>query len=559
MRTTDMPVKSRNRRSSGKIYESVPNSNQAYLPAPKQTIREKPPTWSAPRKYQQTITQMNPFYAIYHPESEDEALQTDEEEESSYVASPMGRKRRRITPEVQEPEEPFTQKMKTRSSARKAAKIEPKLQVKAEEVEVPSNMGIDKPSNPHPIATLMPPPVTPRTWRKREIPSSQSPVDSPLSTRSRRSAQGYSRSPLTERSTNYTLPLPSIRKGVLWKRKLKVEDSMENEEEDSPICTRLRLNTDIMLPKSAPGSLVENDGTHLPANENATGWRSSGEVADSSQRRDPEANLSSPVKGAKKDIFDSELDYDCEDPDNESMKLVQGYIPSPDQPNMRAHMSKHDAPDTTDSTPRVTEGRSYSDNASALDTSTEDDGHNLHEPRSDSEEASAQLFNDLQRATQPGGLQTESQYENAWTSYNAADAATDSLDNATTPSSPLIEVEEPYSMPAPMTVPTQILPRTATPLQHPVPPSQATTTDVTQPSPCKMPSSSSLAFPSSPPPMPPPLSSPSESRKAAAPWMEFKWDGVRLTDSQLLPESLMNDSYIGPIGGLDLSQEGLDD
>lgn len=558
VRSTNMPVISRKRRSTGKIYETVPNFNQAYLPAPRQKIGKNPPTWSAPRKYQQTITQMNPFYTIYHPESEDEALQTDEEEEPSYVASPVGRKRRRITPEAEEPEEPFNQKMKTRSSARKAVKTEPQLQAKAEEVELPSNMEGDKTSKPHPAATLMPPPVTPRTWRKREIPSSQSPADSPLSTQSRRSARGYSRSPLKERSTNYTLPAPSTRKGVLWKRKLKVEDSLENEEEDSPICTRLRPSTETMLPKTAPESLVENDGTHLPANEIVTGWRSSGEVAESSQRRDLEANLSSPVEDATKDICDSDFDYDCdcEDPGNESIELVQGHVPSPVQPNMSANMSKHDTPNTTGSTP---EGRSCSDNPAALDESTEDDIHTLHKQRSESEEASAQLFNDLQRATQPGGLQTESQYENAWSPYHPADAALDTPDNTNTPSSPLIEAEEPYSMPAPMTVPTQILPPPTPPVQHPVPPSQATTTDVTQPSPRKVPSLSSLAFPSSTPPMPPTLSSPSESRKAPDPWKEFKWNGVRLTDSQLLPESLMHDSYLGPPSGLDLSQDDLEE
>ncbi len=558
-----MPLKSKKRRSSGKFYETVPNTKQAYLPAPRQTIREKPPTWSALPKYQQTITQMNPFYAIYHPESESDALQTDGEEEPSYVASPVGRKRRRIiAEEAAEPKEPFTRKMNTRSSARKAAKIEPQLQTKREEIELTNKRGNNKPSNPRPTATLMLPPVTPRTWRKREIPSSQSPADSPLSTQSRRSARGYSRSPLKERSTNDTLLALSTSKGVLWKRKLEVEDSMENEEENSLIFSRLRPNTEPVLPNNTPKGSAENDNSILATHEIATGWRSSGEVADSSQRRDSEANLSSPIEGAKvtKEIFDSDFAYDGEDTDNESIDLGQSSAPLPGELEMNAQISKNDAPNTASSPQKPPEGRGCSDNPPALNKSMEDDITTPCKQRSESEEASAQLFSDLQRATQPGDLQTESQYENAWHSYHPADTPNDNInDNEHLPSSPPLEAEEPYSMPAPMTIPTQILPPIATPFNRPIPPSQATTTDITQPSPRNMPSLSSLTFPSSPPPMPPPLSSPSESRKTGDPWMGFEWNGMRLTDSQLLPESLMNDSYLGPPGGSGMSQEDLEE
>ena len=61
--------------------------------------------------------------------------------------------------------------------------------------------------------------------------------------------------------------------------------------------------------------------------------------------------------------------------------------------------------------------------------------------------------------------------------------------------------------------------------------------------------------------MPPSRSSPLESGKVADMWVGFEWNRVRLTDSQLLPESLMNDSYFGPPGvlELDLSQEGVEE
>jgi len=553
----------------------VPNSKQAQYPAPKQTIREKP-RWSAPPRYQQTITQMNPFRAIYHPESEDEALQTDEDEEQSYyneeeepnyIVSPVGRKRRRITPvKAAEPKEISTRKMMTRSSARKSANTEPQLQVKDEDVESPGTLRFYKPPNLHPTAaaTLMPPPVTPRTWRKREIPSSQSPADSPLSTQSRRSARSHSRSPLKDRSANLDLPVTSTRQGVLWPRKLEVEDSMENKEEDSPICTRIGPSTEPLLPTGEPEDLVENDRPHSSTIEMDPGWRSSGEVLDSSQQRDSEASRSTRTEAARysNDIFDSDCVYDGENTETESIDLVQG--PVPGETDMGGQTSKHD---TCDSTPNSTEGRRTSANPPALLNSSKDGIITPHKERSESEELSAQLSDDLQRATQPvGGLQTDSQYENAWHPYNPADTPIDTLDdnnNAPTPSPPPLSASESHSMPAPLTIPTQILPQTPTPFpfKHPVPPSQATTEDITQPSPRKMPSMSSLAFPSSPPPMPPSRSSPLESGKVADMWVGFEWNRVRLTDSQLLPESLMNDSYFGPPGGLelDLSQEGVEE
>lgn len=36
----------------------------------------------------------------------------------------------------------------------------------------------------------------------------------------------------------------------------------------------------------------------------------------------------------------------------------------------------------------------------------------------------------------------------------------------------------------------------------------------------------------------------------------FQWNGVRLTDSQLLPESLLNDSLIGEGAGWGFREEG---
>ena len=52
--------------------------------------------------------------------------------------------------------------------------------------------------------------------------------------------------------------------------------------------------------------------------------------------------------------------------------------------------------------------------------------------------------------------------------------------------------------------------------------------------------------------MPPSSSSPLLVNRKVDPWAGYEWNGVRLTESQLLPDSLMDDSQVGPPG---LSQE----
>lgn len=160
----------------------------------------------------------------------------------------------------------------------------------------------------------------------------------------------------------------------------------------------------------------------------------------------------------------------------------------------------------------------------------------------------------------PLAPETESQFDNAWHSYTPPPrfSPISSPPNHISPEDP--------STP-PLSSPSKNPPTHSSSQAAPVPPSQATTVDITQPQPpLPLPRGASGTFskvrnqkqryslsPSPPPPpaLPPLPSSPIYTRKTQDDaWMGYAggWNGKRLTDSQLLPDSLMNDSFAGPPG-----------
>ncbi|KAK4696895.1 hypothetical protein P7C71_g1100, partial [Lecanoromycetidae sp. Uapishka_2] len=583
-----MPARTKKRRSEGQVYKATPSLKQVDFPAPRRSIKEQAPSWSAPSKYQQTITQMNPFFEIYHPDAENRNLEySDEEDEDTILAAPVARKRRKITLQ-----EPPARKIETRSSRRQVFKQEhPQQEVdesEGEQLKLPSNRTQMKPSMPQSSAVLMPPPKTPRSVMKKEIPSSQSPVDTPLSYKSRDSTRDTSRSPLKERSTNLVPPF-SQKRGSHWTKKLEVADSMETVEDESPVLSR--VSSMISLTSRTPRAEDTKDAAEaLPQiseipTPNIDNLR---EIPESSQRRDLDERRSSQAQ-MDREILDSDEELDDEYVESEAGLEVQppllnlnASIPNSNQRSAFGLFPSElvefepEGIETQVSSPSGSaadfflKGGTEANNASGMEASYFTTPRRSQQQHSDSDGASAQLRDDLRRATQAGGLETESQFEGAWNPYhpgNIIDLASDPSDLRSSPEHVGQTPSEPTA------VPTQLLtPRPTTsssPLKIPVPPSQATTVDITQSSPPKMPSSShrlpsqrkmrssSQVYPSSPPPMAPPTSSPTDTRKAADPLAGFEWNGVRLTDSQLLPESLMHDSLLEP--PLVLTQESLDD
>jgi len=588
-----MPSRPKKRRSEGQAYETVPIVKQVQFTAPKRTIKDRAPSWSAASKFQQTITQMNPFFEMYYPDADNENLEDYDEEQESYVASPVGRKRRRITPE-----EAPARRIQTRSARRQAIKTEHRSEEEDREKQpkLPQRTVVTQPSKPRPPPVLMPPPKTPRSRRRKEIPSSQSPADTPLSTQSRRSVRAYSQSPLKEKSTNVMLPPSSQRKDSRWTKKLEVADSMETVEDDCPVLSRISSRISLLPSLNTGLEDVEDTGEALPDSSNvpATKLLQAKEIPESSQQQHPDDRQSSQDQMAR-EILDSDEEDEDEDGEfdagqgsqitlasidlslpNSNQRHAFGLFPSdliefePETIDSQMSAPSRSAAESTaeDQSEVGNSGITKASNSNDLEASDPITPSLSHEQQSESEGASAQLHNDLRHVTQAGGLETESQFEGAWNYYYPADTT----NLASDPSDLLSSLE--YINPTtstPMTVPTQLLPPrqtiNSTPLKFPVPPSQATTVDIMQSSPRRIPSSSrglplqrkirssSRVFPSSPPPMSPTTSSPSTTRKAADPWAGFEWNGVRLTDSQLLPESLMDDSQMGP----PLTQESLDE
>ena len=623
----------RKRRSTDNKVDSKSNLKQVQFTAPKRTIKERGPTWSAPSKFQQTITQMNP--SIYIPEPEYEGLTTDDDQEQeSYVASPVTRKRRKIAPaktssrktgtrsaqrqtitqmdpfralyhpEVEEEnlddledeqkensvpsptkrrkrkvsqEKAPSGKLRKSRIKQEASQMEHQLGRGTEYDELQHNKG-SKPWQQKRSEKILPPPVTPRSQRK-EIPSSQSPADTPLSMQSRRSFRAYSRSPLKERSANIAPAKTSCRDGARWRKKVEIADSLESREDESPPLSRASIS---MAASSSDHAFKFGENfRQLPMDSTNTRTAGLDHISDKGQRHETERKDSN-RDILVREIIDSNEEDDDDDPDaslarqatlhSKDTNLTQQL--APDNPRNRFKAAGSSSSPESPQQSNLRDRYSLERSASTKPTLSPPSIPPFH--RTDSEQASAQLLKDLRRVTEPT-LETESQFEAGWNSYHAPANDNDSPPNLLSSPTP---IESPSS--TSMTVPTQLLPprttaystqpNNSTQLKLPVPPSQATTTDATQPSPRKMPSSQFLpspyklpayskaaAFPSSPPPMPPPSSSLMAESTAAEPGMGFRWNGVRLTDSQLLPESLLNDSLIGPVGGFGLSQESLEE
>lgn len=591
-----MPGRSKKLESNVKSFETVPNPKKQALLTSKNltTIRDKHPLWSAPSMRQQSITQMDSLRDYYHPELENEDLKTDDEEADSYIASPTRNKRRKV-------EKPYARRIGTRSAKRQTAKEEPSNREQKDLDVLPSAGEV---AEAHTLrtkmSTAMLPPETPMSLRRKEIPSSQSPADTPFSMQSHRSLQEYARSPLKERSTNVDLSIISPIRRARWSKRLEVADSMETGDEESPVSARIGSITEPVPPIMDPEDHVEEE-PQLPSRafsihvddfnqrlkaaqrpvkevQNPTQARHRHEVIDSTDEEDNDEeaeafNAGPETQAALASTHVSQKSFrQPPDPtpptskpaeDEPDLAPIQRFASeSPDLLNAQSPPSRES--DVEDQLPMQRKKRVEFVDLPSSDPPGPATPSHLSERPSDSEEVSAQLFADLRRDTQPFGLQTESQYEKGWITYTPADDIDSDLEQLPSPPNP---AEQPSS--GLMTVPTHLIrPPISNPpkfYKAPVPPSQATTVDVTQPSPRNMTSSSqavtqrspwklpssSQAYPSSPPPVPPPSSSPLASR-TLDPWAGYEWNGVRLTESQLLPNSLMNDSEIGPPG---LSQD----
>lgn len=589
-------------------------------------------------------------------------LNYDDDANEDWEETPRVRKRRNI---CKEPAIPVTRQ--TRRSARRAAartlneeEDEENLEIEPEENRIP----LEKASS-----ALMPPPKTPQSTRRKEVPSSQSPADTPLSIQSRKSHRDLSGSPLKERSTNVRrvkIRDSPARKSVRWAQMLEVADSTEQDDEESP--------PSIPDPEMTSNIPIKYETTNDSAP--TSGWAQMPEVADSAEQDDEERPSSVPapemtssisinngminnrtrasgagstlpsssfgalarpqqqsLNGDAEDasaprtqIFKSEVsDSEADEDDDFGVEIdTQAALESMDTDLNIPNAKDESIPVTHTWTPRR-----VLDASEPTTSSKQRDWHSEHlsvnvdrEPnisttsfasntqsshpqlsnnsitprrpkratapsslvhsasRSESEQVSLQLAHDLDSQTQPCIMpETDSQLERPWHEYKPAPTPSDEDRDPSesdefrasdlTPralDSEALERNIPFEEPQlPILSPRTALPSSLhSPKQHPsstaaIPPSQTTTDETTQKSSAHA-SSQQLHTLSPPPSLPAFACSTQSSQSRAPPADGFAggWDGIPLTESQLLPDSLMNGTLVGPpsLAGSDWELEG---
>lgn len=179
----------------------------------------------------QTLTQAG---FVYYQSPTDENMVYDDE--ASIARNSPSPKRKRRSDEL---EEPITSR--TRSAKKRAA-----AHVVKSEDEVDTKDGlklIPGPTVRQSVATVsMPPPRTPQSNRRRVVPSSQSPADTPFSTQSQRS-RDVLRSPLKAKSVNVRRRFISPGKIKSWARTGVAADSSELKDEDEEDPRTLAVST----------------------------------------------------------------------------------------------------------------------------------------------------------------------------------------------------------------------------------------------------------------------------------------------------------------------------
>ncbi len=549
-------------------------------------ISSKPAAKKVPRRSLQTQTLTQAGF-VFYPSLDDENLAYDGEPVGVPDVTPKGRKRSR-----NDLEEPITSR--TRSAKKRAG-----LSVMKSEDNGERKNGAELEegpvARPDVARALMPPPKTPQSKRRREVPSSQSPADTPLSTQSRRSSD-ILRSPLKDKSVNIRRRMGLPGKIGSRTRMLQVADSLGNEDEDESPTLTYSSTTSIPV-KFEPFSHARP----LTASNHS---RTDGSVDRQPEEPVPSTEVFSLRRNAgavKSEISDSDNEIDETDDDDfgsgsASQIMSTGPNPVADSSIHVAVSAADSSVSETEETPKRAVRISQAANKTPRRIDSELD-HQLttprperrNQPRIDSRNW-LPLTSDPQSAlrhsrhhspiefpttphgpsisstaaiplpfprnpsppTSPHDLpETESQFENAWRDYSPP-----KLDEVPT-------LDPPTSEPSLPTYPLDIQHKQQLHQQQkqqkyipaPVPPSQATTVDITQ-------------HPSSPhapraPPFPP-LSSSSPPNLHPHPIDDKDedphddeqdtlardiggWQAVRLTDSQLLPDSLVEDiALAGP-------------
>ncbi|KAL8800087.1 MAG: hypothetical protein Q9182_005428 [Xanthomendoza sp. 2 TL-2023] len=534
----------------------------------------------------QTITQMNPFRAQLYPEEDPLNFEEEAVKITHSPPPPPPRRKRKSTSAT-----PITRTVETRSARKRAAEATVEEEVTVSPTKGENNVETTAPSGSQKQQT-MPPPQTPKTVRRKIIPSSQSPAETPWSSNKGSKRRLQKATPLRERSVNTPskVRLCSRRKSVQWAPKLEVADSTEPESVDlqfsSPIIGPSRPAANAVEKPTSPPEFAKESpltrsirtqavdhqicvspGSNLRYRNLQTNKKQE-TIADSDEEDpvtqtfdivgDDEArvvyrmsgspnqnnntSVSDSIRLGRQQVQQALHQHESENVNNAAFKTAPAQeVPQPIRTPHQAQ-TPIKAPGQTDDTKNQ----------------TEDDENSAELPKG------LFLFSSPTLVQRAPFLETESQFENAWRDYSSPveeNSVGQAVEHGIEP-----ETQAPLST-------YRILSSTDLHSLPPVPPSQATTNDTTQASiryirnphqecvhtararKSKSPPSQQKAISSS---------SPFQSRKepAADTYMGYQgWNGVPMTDSQLLPDSLLNDSLGMPFSpgvgeDLELEMEG---
>ncbi|KAL8791707.1 MAG: hypothetical protein Q9195_005714 [Heterodermia aff. obscurata] len=559
--------------------------------------RRRRKTVLQPPVSQETLTQMD-FLSPTLRDRGDVDFEYEEYEEdlsnNKWVAS-RKRKRRKVIKE-----EPLVRAVQTRSARRSAS-------LRSTPAAPLEDQGHSK-SN-----TAMLPPSTPKVSRRREIPSSQSPPDTPFSTTSRRSLGTQTRSPLAEKPPsvlNATIPTP---KRVLFPVKLEIADTLDSSDEKIPSPT-------------PTGATKEVSQIYLPPSMRLLTQPDLDDLNDEAHIQSPLDSDAgqNPVIKIKKEILDSdhEIDEDMADDDDDDedaaganlyreQDTVASSLPIPPlkepqsiSAGLQSFIQAKDLEQDVARTER--DGEEFDSKVATQESMLESDrqiprslsSNTISTARIISETANSNLTNSPQTHDLPASEVNISQDRNSRaaselsipdmnfsvpetnppdlppsphsnasisTTHPDSDSDIESIPNHNFPPQDLSpetvsKSQTPWrtfsppphlslisSSPNHISPASPSTPPPANPSPSKIPLSQATTVDITQP-PLPSSSTSSIKNKTNHQPSPPPSSSPLYSRSIPSQYKRG-WDGKRLTDSQLLPDSLMDDSLVvGPPG-----------
>ncbi len=562
-----MPARSKRRSTNDRVYTSVSTPEQIHFKPQSRTISSLKSSGPSKSTRQQTLTQIDFVTKGTKriPVEQDIPMEFEELDEAP-------RRKRRKTHQ-----EASSIKRVTRASAGKAKAGDFQREGISEQQVAGTAFKVEAP-------------ITPRKARPLEIPSSQSPPDTPFSAKSTKSFKSPVRSPLKDKSTNPRLaPRHPLRPnfGNDWHQKLKVESTMSWERDDTENSS-LSNGSEGSAPQkklsftSQPETFFD---TEDPALNEQTPMQAVAEP-DLSNIDVTNQDIASPAQ-IKSQIADSD-DEDDEDYDVESQpglaqseqrakSLDLGHDPAPSKETCESPPSSRHTVVTLPLNPDLNEpeentefnpGQDTQCLLSSINLSPDQDGSlpicpldlttinqanptphktatppppsSPQNPRSESEELCAQLSNDIMQYTQAQPFQFSLGPPLSNPSSPQQSPSQLSPRHFNPPSSISHDSYKAISSPDTNNNSTTSQP----PLQ--IHPSQATTVDITQPSHLQTTQQLLSSSPhSSPLPTTPTHLNPTSQRQEND---EGGGEGKEdlehelLTMSQLLPESLMRDS-----------------